>query len=71
MADTISKERITMTVDQAAEMIGLGRNAAYEAVRRGDIPSVRIGGRIFVPVATFRKMFGLDVRQNETGTSPR
>ena len=71
MSNVVSNERITMTVEQAAGMIGLGRNAAYEAVRRGDIPSVRIGGRIFVPVASFRKMFGLDVVKNETGTEVR
>lgn len=63
--------RITMSVEEAAAMIGLGRNAAYEAVRRGDIPSVRIGGRIFVPVASFRKLFDVDTAKNETGTGPR
>lgn len=39
----------TMKVEEAAQMLGIGRNAAYEAVRRGEIPSLRIGGRILVP----------------------
>lgn len=39
----------TMKVEEAAQLLGIGRNQAYEAVRRGDIPSLRIGGRILVP----------------------
>lgn len=65
-----SGRRLTMNVDQAAEMLGIGRNAAYEAVRRGEIPCVRIGGRILVPRAALQKMLGLD-SQNETSTQPR
>ena len=42
-------QRLTITVREAAELLGLSRNAAYEAVRRGDIPAIRIGGRILVP----------------------
>jgi len=41
--------RLVYTVDEAAELLGLSRNAAYEAVRRGDIPNIRIGRRILVP----------------------
>jgi excisionase family DNA binding protein len=37
------------SVDDAAEVLGIGRNAAYEAVRRGEIPSIRIGRRVVVP----------------------
>jgi excisionase family DNA binding protein len=37
------------TVAQTAELLGLGRNQTYEAVQRGDIPSIRIGKRILVP----------------------
>ena len=42
-------ERLTYTVPEAGEKLGIGRNAAYDAVNRGEIPSIRIGGRIFVP----------------------
>ena len=33
----------TMTVPKAGEVLGIGRSAAYEAARRGDIPTIRIG----------------------------
>ena len=42
-------ERETLTVEEAATRLGIGRNSAYEGVKSGDIPSVRIGKRIVVP----------------------
>jgi len=44
-----SAERLTYDVPEAGEKAGLGRNAAYEAAHRGEIPTIRIGGRLFVP----------------------
>lgn len=38
------------------KLLGLGRNAVYEGIARGEIPSVRIGGRILVPLAKLEKM---------------
>jgi len=42
-------ERATLTVDEAAKVLGVSRWAAYEAVKNGEIPTVRIGRRIVVP----------------------
>lgn len=39
----------TLSVPQAARYLGISEWLAYEAVRRGEIPSRRIGGRILVP----------------------
>ena len=41
----------TLTVAQAAEVIGIGRSSVYEAVRTEEIPSIRIGARIKIPTA--------------------
>lgn len=35
--------RATITVPEAAELIGVGRSAAYEAARRGQLPTRRVG----------------------------
>ena len=43
--------RLTVTVDEAAKLLGIGRTLAYEAVRVGDLPTIRIGRRILIPVA--------------------
>lgn len=41
--------RLTLTVEEAAALLGISRAFAYEAVRRGEIPSIRIGRRVLVP----------------------
>ena len=43
------EERTVYTVDEVARVLGIGRNTAYLAIRRGEIPSVRIGARILIP----------------------
>lgn len=42
-------ERQTLTVEEAGTILGIGRTAAYEAARCGQIPAVRIGRRLLVP----------------------
>jgi excisionase family DNA binding protein len=39
---------LTMTIPEVAEMLGIGRNQAYEAARTGQIPTIRIGKRLIV-----------------------
>lgn len=52
-------ERLTLTVEEAAATLGISRAFAYEAVRRGDIPSIRIGRRILVPHAALNRLLSL------------
>jgi len=49
-----------MPVDSVARAIGISRAAAYEGVKNGEIPSIRIGRRIVVPTAAVRRMLLLD-----------
>jgi hypothetical protein len=49
------------TVEIAGAAYGLARNSAYEAIRRGDIEHIRIGGKIVCPTAPIRKRLGLEV----------
>ena len=53
-------ERLTCTVPEAGEMLGIGRTLAYEAANRGEIPTVSIGGRLVVPLATLRRKLGIE-----------
>jgi excisionase family DNA binding protein len=43
-------------VPEAGALLGLTRNGSYEAAKRGDIPTIRIGGLIKVPKAAFHRM---------------
>jgi excisionase family DNA binding protein len=55
------EHRITLTVEEVASLLGLGRTAAYEAARRGQIPSRRLGRRVVVPVPALLTWLGADV----------
>ncbi len=46
----------TMKMREVAERLGIGINAAYEAARRGDIPTLRLGKLILVPRAAFERL---------------
>lgn len=49
-------ERLTVTVAQEAILLGISRTSAYERVRRGEIPTVRLGRRLVVPIARLMAM---------------
>lgn len=53
-------ETKTYTVEQVAKVLGIGRSAAYEAVRTSTLPSIRLGRRIVVPRAAVAKLLGED-----------
>ena len=54
------EDRITLTVEEVASLLGLGRTATYEAARRGQLPSRRLGRRVVVPVPALLDWLGVD-----------
>jgi excisionase family DNA binding protein len=51
-----SVERLTLTVEEAATVLGISRAFAYESVRRGDLPHVKIGRRLLIPRAALTRL---------------
>jgi excisionase family DNA binding protein len=49
-------EPLALSVKVAAKILGLSRASVYEAVRTGQIPSLRFGRRIVVPREALNKM---------------
>ncbi|MCU0268053.1 MAG: helix-turn-helix domain-containing protein [Acidimicrobiales bacterium] len=49
-------ERLTYTVDEAAELLGISRSTAYECIRRGEI--LRLGARVLIARATLEQLIG-------------
>lgn len=61
-ATTLAGDQIgrqaTLTIEETAALLGLGRTAAYEAARRGDFPTRRLGRRLIVPVPALLAWLG-------------
>lgn len=51
----------TITIVEAARHLGIGRNQAYEAAKRGEIPSIKIGKRLLVPKVALERMLNGEV----------
>ena len=51
-------DRPTITVGEAARLLGVSRSSAYEAARRGQIPTLRVGRRLLVPVPALLSLLG-------------
>ena len=52
-----------LSVDDVAKFLRIGRSSVYEAIRRRQIKSMRIGRRILVPKAVLDDL--LDVSESE------
>jgi len=52
----MENDKLTLTVDETAKILGVGRNSAYEAIARGEIPVIRVGKRLLVPKAALEKL---------------
>jgi len=50
--------RPTITIDEAADLLGICRASMYRAANAGECPTVRIGRRILVKTAPLLRMIG-------------
>ena len=57
-------ERMTVTVPEYGEIVGCSRTTAYESVRAGDVPTIKVGGRTYVPVPALKRKLGVDDKQS-------
>jgi hypothetical protein len=51
-----TEQQLVITVPEAGKRLRMSAQSAYAAARRGDIPTIRIGHLIRVPVAKFNKL---------------
>jgi excisionase family DNA binding protein len=58
-------ERLTYTIEETAELLGVSRGSAYEAARRGEIPVVPIGRRLLVPRAQLEDLLAGNGERHE------
>ena len=67
-AHVMLDQRQTLSVEAAAKVLGVGRNTAYEAIRKGELPAIRLGKRLLVPVIALERMLadGVPVSANNS-----
>ena len=57
MVSPSTQDRIVLTVEEAAKLLRISRGLAYEMVRQGALPSIRLGlRRILVPRQALERM---------------
>ena len=53
----------------AAALLSLSRSGAYEAARKGNLPVLRVGGKVLCPVPALRRLLG-DLPEPAAGVQP-
>ena len=48
--------RLTLTIDETAKLLGIGRQLAYDRVKTGEIPVIKVGRRLLVPKKALEKL---------------
>jgi len=49
-------KKLTVTVNEAASILGISRGLAYEMVRSGKLPALRLGKRLLVPKGSLLRL---------------
>ena len=61
----MNSEKVTLTVKETSELLGLSRNSTYQGILTGEIPHLKVGKRILIPRAALEKL--LAEAGNKTG----
>ncbi len=62
----MDSDRLLFRVPEAAHTMGISRAKAYEMISRDEIPSIRIGGSIRVPVDALRDWIARQLAERES-----
>jgi excisionase family DNA binding protein len=52
----MNPERLTHTVEEAGQLLGLSRNGAYALAKSGQLPTIRLGKRLLVPKVALERL---------------
>ena len=52
----MNDERLTYSIPHAGKLLGYSRNTAYDAAKRGELPTIRLGRKIRVPKAALQRL---------------
>ena len=52
---------MTVTVEEAAALLGVSRSTGYELAARGELPTIRVRRRVLVPAKALADMLGVSL----------
>jgi len=65
------EERLTLTVEECSKVLGIGRQLAYDRIKTGEIPVIKVGRRLLVPRRALEKLLEepkpINLRENLKG----
>jgi len=50
------ENKLTLSVEETAKLLGIGRNLCYDRVKTGEIPVIKIGRRLLIPRAALDRL---------------
>jgi excisionase family DNA binding protein len=61
MPNRSAEHSLTLTVDEAAALIGVSRSTVYDLVATDELPTVRLRRRILVPASALADLLGMSL----------
>ncbi len=61
--DSLARPAAVLTVEEAAQMLRISRQSAYQAARAGELPTVKIGRRLLVPRHQLERLLSGETRE--------
>lgn len=58
-------EKLTLRPMECAELLGIGKSKVYNMLKRGQLPSVRLGHSVRVPVDALRAWIARQTAEHE------
>ena len=65
------EDKLVYSVTEIAKLLDIGRSKAYELVRSGTIPSLRLGRRIVIPKLALSRFLAECAHQNADEADPQ
>jgi excisionase family DNA binding protein len=64
-------ERLLLRPGEVADSIGVSRSKAYELISRGEIPSIKLGNSVRVPVDALKAWIGNQLQERTAANEER
>lgn len=52
----VYEDKLVISVEQAGRLLGCGRSLAYKLARKGQLPTLRLGRKLVVPIPALQKL---------------